>query len=473
MKLLFCGAARSVSGSLHVADTRDGRWMLDCGLFQGRRQDMYTRNAALPVRPESVRGVLLSHAHVDHSGRLPRLVHLGFRGPIYATPATIDFCSLLLADSAYVLRTQTAQLNQRRLERGLAPLPDLYSDDDVRQTLALMQPVQWFDEVPLGPHLRATFIPAGHIPGASSILLREHTPRGDCTLVYSGDIGRINDWIMPDPAIPSGAEFAVLESTYGHCEHRPYAYARSDLARNLRATLAAGGIVVIPAYSVGRTQRLVYELRSLMDAGELPETPLYIDSPLSVEASRAFMRHPAVLNMPDGPERTFARLDALHVVSSEESRALRAQPGPFIVVTASGMCEAGRVLHHLKRNLPDANARVIFVGFCAEDTLGRLLLNKQPAVRINGELVPVNASIDHYDTFSAHADQRGLTEWIQAQPSLRSVFLVHGEEEQAFALAEHLESLTAREVIVPFANEAFELSSAGVRCLEPDEFPVA
>jgi len=471
VKLLFCGAARSVSGSLHVADTPDGRWLLDCGLFQGRRQDMYTRNAALPVHPESIRGVLLSHAHVDHSGRLPRLVHLGFRGPIYATPATIDLCTLLLSDSAYVLRTQTAQLNQRRLERGLAPLPDLYSDDDVRQTLALMQPVAWGDDIALGPHLHALFLPSGHIPGASSIVLREHTPRGDCTLVYSGDVGRTNDWIMPDPAIPSGADFAILESTYGHCEHRPYAYARSDLARHISATVSNGGIVVIPAYSVGRTQRVVYELRGLMDAGELPETPVYVDSPLSVEASRAFTRHPDVLRMPDGAASTFARLDALHVVSSEQSRALRAQPGPFIVVTASGMCEAGRVLHHLKRNLPDPHSRVVFVGFCAEDTLGRLLLNKQPAVRINGELVPVNAHIDHFDTFSAHADQRGLTEWIQSQPSLRSVFLVHGEEPQAFALAEHLENVTAREVIVPFPNEAFDLSCAGVRSLEPEDFP--
>ncbi|MCX7848186.1 MAG: MBL fold metallo-hydrolase [bacterium] len=471
MKVLFCGAARSVSGSLHLVDTRDGRWMLDCGLFQGRRQDMYTRNAALPVRPDSLSGVLLSHAHVDHSGRLPRLVHLGFRGPIYATRATIDFCSLLLADSAYVLRTQTAQINQRRLERGLPPLPDLYTDDDVRQTLALMQPVKWYEELVLGPHLRASFIPAGHIPGASSILLRELSTHGSCSLVYSGDVGRTNDWIMPDPAIPSGADFAILESTYGDCEHRPYLYARSELARNLRSTLAAGGVVVIPAYSVGRTQRLVYELRDLISSGELPNIPVYVDSPLSVEASRAFMRHPDVLHMPDGPDRTFARLQAVHVVSSEESRALRSQPGPFIVLTASGMCEAGRVLHHLKRNLPDPNSRVVFVGFCAEDTLGRLLLNKQPSVRINGEVVPVHAHIDNYDTFSAHADQRGLAQWIQAQPSLRAIFLVHGEEPQAFALAEHLESLTAREVIVPFANEAFSLSPTGVRPLEPNEYP--
>ncbi len=465
MIVQFDGAARSVSGSLHIVGTRDGRWLVDCGLFQGRREDMYVRNAALPPSPETIRGVFLSHAHVDHSGRLPRLVKQGFRGPIYATEATIDLCRILLADSAYVLRTQTSLLNVRRKQRGLPLLPDLYDDMDVQQTISQMVPVEWGTPIAADFSLEATFLPAGHILGASIVVLREHAQDIECVLAFSGDLGRPDDWILPPPAVPPHAHHLVLESTYGDRIHRPYAYARSDLAKNLRATLGHGGIVVVPSFAVGRTQRLVYELRSLMADELIPEVPLYIDSPLSIEASDRFKKHPRYLSPSADAARDFGWLRFIPALTSDESRSLREQAGPYIVVTASGMCEAGRVLHHLRRNLPDPGARILFVGFCAEDTLARLLLEGVESVRISGEHVSVNAAIDQCDTFSAHADRNELAAWAHAQKDVRSIFLVHGEEEQAFALAEHLEQAHLKEIIVPFAGESFELTSAGVQSM--------
>jgi metallo-beta-lactamase family protein len=467
VNVFFHGATRSVSGSLHLLEVQGRRWLLDCGLFQGRRQDMYDCNAGVVPEPARLTGVILSHAHVDHSGRLPRLVKLGYRGPIYASPATIDLCALLLDDSAYVLRTQTRILNLRRAQRNLPPLPDLYGEEDVAQTLQQMAPVAWGAPVTLAPGLSVEFLPAGHILGASIIVVREESVNGRCTLVFSGDIGRAGDWILPDPAVVAEAQHVIVESTYGDKTHRPYPYARAEFARNIGATLRGGGIVVIPAFSVGRTQRVIYELHAMMTAGELPATPVYVDSPLSVEACTRFVNHADALRpLPEGTH-TFTWLDAHNVVSSEESRQLRTQPGPFIVITASGMCEAGRVLHHLSRSLPDAASRVVFVGFCAEGTLGRWLRDGHDSARINGDVIPVRAAIDQFDSFSSHADQPGLLDWVCAHSAARSVFLVHGEEPQTFALAEQLERRIGAEVIVPFAGEGFALTPYGVHSVLP------
>ena len=464
MKIRFFGATRSVSGSLHVIEAGARRFLLDCGLFQGRGQDMYDRNAHLPVPAASVAAVFLSHAHVDHCGNLPRLVAQGFRGPIYATRATIDLCSILLADSAYVLRTQIAQLNQRRERQTLAPLPELYGEDDVAQALRQMTLVQWDQPVQVAEEVSVSFHPAGHIVGASVIAVRELGNGGPCTLVFSGDLGRENDWLFPNPVVPGGAQHLVVESTYGDRCHRPYAYARSEFCREIAATIRTGGRVVIPAFAVGRSQRLLYELHELMRTNELPRIPVYLDSPLSIKASEHFAAHADELGLLPDSAGALDWLQCRYVVSGEESRALLERREPYIVITAAGMCEAGRVLRHLKRNLPDPASRVLFVGFCAADTLGRHLVDGHKQVRIAGETVPVRAGIDWFDTFSSHADQAGLLAWVRAQSEARSVFIVHGEEPQAFALAEQLENDGAREVVVPFANEEFTLTPDAVRC---------
>jgi metallo-beta-lactamase family protein len=421
---------------------------------------MYDCNAGLPLPPSDINGVFLTHAHVDHCGRLPRLVQRGFRGPVFATKATIELCRLLLADSAYVLKSQTSSLNQRRLRRGLPELPELYSDDDVEQTLRQMVPVQWFTPFTPAAGITVEFLPAGHILGAASIVIRDN----ECSVAYSGDLGRHDDWLLQNPALPTGTDYVILESTYGDRQHRPYSYAQSQLSSNLAATVAAGGVVVIPAFSVGRSQRIIYELRALMAGGQIPDVPIYLDSPLSIKASAHFMDNADELR--EDPRELLGDdfLDCHTVATPEESRMLLRKPGPYIVITASGMCEAGRVLYHLERSLPDPRSRIMFVGFCAEDTLGRQLIDGSDMVKINGRAVSVRATIDYFDTFSAHADQDGLTAWACAQKDVKGIFLVHGEEDQAFALAERLENEGSWEIAIPFSGEAFDVTSTVMRC---------
>lgn len=420
---------------------------------------MYDCNAALPVPAADIHGVFLSHAHVDHSGRLPRLVRLGFRGPIYATQATIELCRLLLADSAFVLKSQTASLNQRRVRRGMPELPELYVEEDVEHTLAQMVPVPV--NMPFSPvdGMSVEFLPAGHILGACSIIIRDH----DCSISYSGDLGRNNDWLLPNPAVPASADYVIMESTYGDRQHRPFSYAQSELSRNLAETIAAGGIIVIPAFSVGRSQRIIYELRALMAGAQFPEVPIYLDSPLSIKASEHFIAY--INELREDPRELLGDdfLDCITVVDPEESRELLQKSGPYIVITASGMCEAGRVLYHLENVLPDPRSRILFVGFCAEDTLGRQLIDGTSAVKINGKPVTVRASIDYFDTFSAHADQDGLAAWVRGQQDVKGVFLVHGEEDQAFALAERLESEGNQEIVIPFTGEEFDVTRSAMR----------
>ncbi|MCK5852569.1 MBL fold metallo-hydrolase [bacterium] len=462
MNIIFSGGARMVSGSLHVIHADDRRWFVDCGLFQGGRRDMYTRNAQLPIQAENVAGVFLTHAHVDHSGRLPRLVKQGFTGPIYAAQATIDLCRLLLFDSAFVLHSQTASLNKKRERRGLLPLPDLYSESDVEQTLRQMVPVKWNQTITPSAKLEVTFFCAGHILGASSIILRENNKVAPTTIVFSGDLGRKDEWIMPNPVVPENTDIIVVESTYGDREHRPYSYAKSKLCDNLNSTINAGGRIIVPAFSVGRTQRMLYELNSFIEDGAIPKVPIYLDSPLSIKASELFLEYSNKQSEEISGRIDSNKLNCFNVVSAEDSRHLVTKKGPHIVITASGMCEAGRILYHLKENLPDPLSRVVFCGFCAENTLGRLLIDKHESVKILGKYLQVNAAIDYFDTFSAHADRNELTGWIDKQESASTVFVVHGEEKQSFSLAEKLECECKKEIIVPFQGEKFILSGKNV-----------
>ena len=418
---------------------------------------MYARNAYLPVAPKDVSGVFLSHAHVDHSGRLPRLVKLGFRGPIFATKATIALCELLLFDSAFVLQSQTASLNKKRERRGLPPLPDLYSEKDVEQTLRQMRPINWNEKFSPSQNLEIEFLRAGHILGASSIVVRENICGQKTTLAFSGDLGRNDEWVMPNPLVPHDADAVVLESTYGDREHRPYSYAKSQLRDNLAETLNAGGKIIIPAFSVGRTQRMLFEINSFIENNEIPPTQVFLDSPLSIKASELFLNYSRNKSVELNALIEPKKLNCINVVSADESKQLVAAKSPCIIITASGMCEAGRVLYHLKENLPKSSARVIFCGFCAENTLGRLLIDNQKSVKILGDYIEVNAKINYFDTFSAHADKNELTAWTHAQTEAKTVFIVHGEEKQSFALAEKIESECKKEVIVPLQSEKFNI----------------
>ncbi len=458
----FSGAARAVSGSLHILESGGKVFFLDCGLYQGRREDMYFCNAQMPVEAAQVEGVLLSHAHIDHSGRLPRLVHLGYRGPIYATAETIELCTLLLYDCAYVVQTQTARLNHKRVQRGLSPLPALFTQEDVAQTLRQMVPVEWSKPREIASGTDAEFLPAGHILGASQIVIHRHDSCGAVRLMYTGDLGRSSEWILPVPAHVSEIQHLIVESTYGDMEHRPYTYARSGFRDALRKTIEAGGVVILPAFSVGRTQRMMYETSVMIKTGEIPHVPVYLDSPLSVRASEVFFSSCEVQDaLADDPYGAVWPV-CTPVETARESRRLIDSSGPYIVITASGMCEAGRILHHLERRLPDPQSRVIFVGFCTEGTLGRQLIEGQKTVRIRGKAVRVEAQIDVFNTFSAHADKTELRQRIRSLPHLHSVFIVHGEERKSFAVADMCTRETNAEVIVPFPGETFRLTADGI-----------
>lgn len=463
MRICFSGAARTVSGSLHILECNQRTFLLDCGMYHGWHEDMYAFNAHMPVSAETVHGVFLSHAHGDHCGRIPRLIRCGYRGPIYATAETIELCALLLYDCAYVMRVQTAQINQKRVAAGRAPVPSLYTEDDVAQALRQMVPVAWDTPYQVASGIDVIFRPAGHILGASYILIRYTTSRATMTVAYSGDIGRHTEWVLPDPAPLMEADHVIVESTYGGSTHRPYAYARSAFRDALSTSLNAGGVVIIPAFSVGRTQRLLHEIYLLKQAHEIPQVPVYLDSPLSVRASDVFCRvvRDTMANVDESVLQGVTA--AIPVQTARASRALIHAKKPYIVLTASGMCEAGRVLHHLRHRLPEATSRVIFVGFCAPGTLGRALIEGQKTVRIHRTTVPVAAQIDVFDTFSAHADSDELSAWLApVAHTARSIFIVHGEERRSFALADRCMRETRAEVIVPFPGETFSLTAKGI-----------
>ena len=447
-EIQFSGAAREVTGSCHVVHVNGRTVLLDCGLHQGRRADVHRKNRTLPVDVHHIDAVVLSHAHIDHAGRLPLLVRAGYRGPIFATKATVDLCEIMLADSAHIQMKDAEYLSRRRQEH-LAPL---YDNDDVERTMSLMRGVRYDRPVDVSPGAVATFVDAGHILGSASIVL-------DCTehgatrrLVFSGDIGRSGLPIIRDPSPPAGAHTVLMESTYGNRDHTSVLGAKDDLARVVKETAARGGKVLIPAFAVGRTQELVYDLHQLVDAGVIPRLPIIIDSPLASRATTVFAAHrevfdesePMVRSHRDSSEGLFAFPLLRFTESIEESKALNHQGGPMVIIAASGMAESGRILHHLLNGISDARNTVLVVGFMAEHTLGRRIVERQSVVRVFGDEIPLKAQVAVIGGYSAHADRSELRSWIDAvraqSPALGDVWLVHGETVSQEAFSETLRS---------------------------------
>lgn len=431
----FSGAAREVTGSCHVVHANGRTVLLDCGLFQGRRTDVHRKNQALPADVRRIDAVVLSHAHIDHAGRLPLLVRAGYRGPIFATNATVDLCEIMLADSAHI-QEKDAEFLSRRQRAHLDPL---YDRHDVERTMALMRGVRYDRVVGVSAGITATFVDAGHILGSSSVML-------DCTeggrtrrLAFSGDIGRTGLPIIRDPVPPSGADLVVMESTYGDRDHASVSGSRAALARAVQETAARGGKVLVPAFAVGRTQELVYDLHQLADEGAIPRMPIVIDSPLATKATAVFAAHREVFDQSEpmvaAHERPGESLFDFPLVrfteSVEESKALNRQSGPMVIIAASGMAESGRILHHLREGAADARNTVLVVGFMAEHTLGRRIVERQPVLRVLGDDIALRAQVTVIGGYSAHADRTELAAWLDAvreqSPALGDVWLVHGE----------------------------------------------
>lgn len=471
MKLTFWGAARTVTGSMHELTVGGSRYLLDCGLYQGRRKEAREVNGNLPFAAGSVEAVILSHAHTDHTGNLPTLVKNGFGGPVYATPATTDLCQAMLPDSAYLqerdaefIRKRTRRRRSIGIEDEAEVMEPLYGIADAEAALRLFSSKLCAEPYQAGRGITATHIEAGHMLGSTSLYLELSENGKKTRLAYSGDIGRVNLPIIRDPQPMPPVDYAIMESTYGDRLHKDPGAVKDKLAEAVNRTAARGGRVIAPAFAVGRTQQVVLLLHELFNEQRCPRIPIFVDSPLAVNVTEVFRRHPYLF---DEATNTFLRngedpfgfKQLRYVREVSESKALNDLRGPIMIISASGMCEAGRVLHHLANNIEDGRNTVLVTGFMAENTLGRRIVDKLPEVNIFGEPHRLRAEVVKLNELSGHADQRELLEWLEPMArTLKRVFLVHGEQSQSAALARAIEQRYKLPVSVPARGESFELA---------------
>ena len=442
MKIIFDGAAQTVTGSQHILEVNGYRLLLDCGLYQGKRQEAFLRNRNFSFDPSQVDAALLSHAHMDHSGNLPNLVKHGFHKKIYATDATAHLSNLVLLDSGHIQEVDAAYVNKKNALKGLPLIEPLYTIEDAARVAQYIMPVEYDEVFEPVPGVTAHMADAGHILGSASIVLDVHENGKTLRVWFSGDIGRPGLPLLRDPVLPQEAHILIMESTYGDKSHNDPQAAFDELRQVVQRTIQRGGKVIIPAFAIGRTQELVYSLHQMMDAGEIPPTPVFVDSPLAVNISDVFKQHPECF---DEETQAFVRADRhkgalgfdklTYVRSVEESKALNERKEPMIILSASGMAETGRILHHLKNNIENPLNTILIVSWQAPDTLGRRLAERAPVVKIFGEPYSVKAEVATIGGLSAHAGQDLLVQYVQAtQASLQQAFLVHGEEKPAAAL---------------------------------------
>ncbi|MDH5298311.1 MAG: MBL fold metallo-hydrolase [Desulfobulbaceae bacterium] len=470
MKITIHGAAKTVTGSQHLIEVNNKRLLLDSGLFQGKRKEAFERNRRSFSDGASIDAVVLSHAHIDHSGAIPCLIRNGFRGDIYSTAATRDLCAAMLMDSAAIQERDVEYVNRKhRAPLGKVLFEPLYTREDVVTAMDSFISLSYNRPHQILPGVRLTLVDAGHILGSANIILDidDHATGRSLRLIYSGDIGRPGIPIIRDPTVlRDGCDILIMESTYGNSSHPPYQEAEEQLAALINDTATRGGLVLIPAFAVGRTQQLVYSLHKLFLKGAIPTLPIYVDSPLATRVTDIFRLHPEAYN---GETREFLLKDAhnnpfgfetlRYTRDVEESKELSTLTMPAIIISASGMMENGRILHHLKRRIGDERNTILVTGWQAPDTLGRKIVDRQPMVPILGRQYALRARVEVLTGFSCHADRQELLDWAGAmrlQP--RQTFLVHGEEESASSLAEGLVSqLGLANVAIPEPHQTFEV----------------
>ena len=464
MRLTFWGAARTVTGSMHMLDLDGHRVLMDCGLYQGRRAEARRFNQEFPADPSSIDAVLLSHAHIDHSGLLPKLYQAGFTGRVYATSATRDLCATMLADSAFIQEKDAEWVNRRERRRGPDAVEPLYTAEDARGVMALFDSVEYGQVFQPLPGLAVEYRDAGHILGSATMTLTIREGGRTATLGFTGDVGRGGRPILRDPAPMPDCDYLICESTYGGRVHEPPDRAKDHLARVVGATASRGGKVIIPAFAVGRTQEIVYRLDELTNEGRLPPIPVYVDSPLAVNVTDIFRAHPECYDaelleyMRTDPDPFgFARLT--YVRDVEESKSLNTSRLPMIIISASGMCEAGRILHHLRNNVEDPKNTILIVGYCAPHTLGRRIVERRPEVKIFGEPHRLRAEVEVMNEYSAHADEPELVGFVShLDPRrLKRIFLVHGDPERQLPLARALKAAGYPDASGPGRGETVEL----------------
>jgi metallo-beta-lactamase family protein len=464
MKITFHGAAGEVTGSQHLIETDNLRVLLDCGLFQGSRAKSRKKNERFHCEPTKLDGVVLSHAHIDHSGNLPGLYRAGFRGPIFCTRATADIAGIMLRDSAKI-QAEDARYLPRQLKQGHPPLEPLYDEKHVREVEKLFEPLDYGEWHDLSPEFRLRFSDAGHILGSAITEMQIEDAGEMRRVVFTGDLGRRHLPLLRDPTLVGGCDVLISEATYGNKAHPPPQNLKADLLRIVSDAANKGGRVIIPAFSLGRTQQIVYFLNELMEEGSLASIPFFVDSPLATRLTEVYRRHQH--EMDEEAQQSLRFDDDLfefpglqYVQSRQESAALNRRKGSFVVISASGMCENGRVVHHLKHAISNEKNTVIIIGYQAEHTLGRRIVERQPTVRIFDRDISLRAKVEVLNGLSAHADAEDFKWWYEhmaRESGIGQAFLVHGESKSLEAMASLIHDFCDEDAIIPELHQSFEV----------------
>ncbi len=464
MKIHFLGATRTTTGSMYLFEINGKRLLLECGLYQGHRAESIHRNWNFPFDPRQIDAVVLSHAHIDHSGNLPNLVKMGYDGPIHCTDATRDLCGIMLIDSAHIQEQDALFVSKWNAKKHKPPVEPLYHVVDAEKAVKQLVPHPYDQPVQVVDGVTVTFRDAGHILGSAQVVLDIQEKDRKFRWLFSGDVGRGGDEILRDPVAVQDVDYLQIESTYAGREHAVRTDADATVCRLVDETLKQKGKVIIPSFSVGSTQQIVYVLHEITVSGCLEPAPIFVDSPLSVNATEIYRRHTECYNDSIAKflreqSNPFGMANLTYITNVEDSKKLNDRTEPMIIISASGMCEAGRIRHHLKNNIGDKKNLVFFIGYCAEGTLGDQILKGKSPVNIFGEPNTVRAKIASLDTYSGHADRNELKQYVQKMSgNMRRIFCIHGEEEQCLAHAETLRALKPKaNVLVPEYQQVVEI----------------
>ena len=464
MKVKFCGATRTTTGSMFLLKVNNQKILLECGLYQGKRSESNDRNKNFPFDPKQVDLAILSHSHIDHCGNFPNLVKQGFKGNIFCTHATRDLAGIMLEDSARIQQHDAEYVSKKRAKKGEPPVEPLYSIEDAAQAVRQFVSLNYDRPMNIADGVKLTFSDAGHILGSAQVILDIKEGDKEIRYLFTGDIGRGGHAILRDPEPVEGVDVLHIESTYGNRLHGDRDMSIVEIAKGIIETAHRGGKIIIPAFSVGRTQLVVYTLHQLQESGDLPDIPIFVDSPLSVNATEVFRLHPECFNEEiytflrekDNP---FGMENLQYIRQVSRSIKLNQLKGPAIIISSSGMCEGGRIRHHLKNNIEDPRNLVLFVGYCAQHTLGSRIVNGDSPVNIFGEPYEVKAQVARHDAFSGHADRDELVTHVEASSGkMKDIYVVHGEEGSALAFGDTLQSINPKSrVTVPVLNQELDV----------------
>ena len=463
MKIRFLGGVRSVTGSMHVIEADGKSVLLDCGLFYGHREEANRRNRNLPFDSSDIAAAIVTHAHIDHAGNIPTLCKKGFSGPIYSTFATHDLCGILLQDSAQIQLGDAKYLNRKKSRRGLPPIEPIYIREEAERAMRQFIAVGYGRPTRITPAITLTMMHSGHMLGAAVAVLDVRENGRSTRVAFTGDLGRERVPIIKAREPAENIDVLVMESTYGNRSHPPFSSIKNELAEIVNRTYSRGGRIIIPAFSVGRTQQVVYALHRLAEAKAIPLLPIFVDSPLSVNATEIYRIHPECYNEETydylrDDKNPFGFENITYIRKTSDSIKLNDSPHPCVIISSSGMCEAGRILHHLRHTIDKEENAIVIVCFCAKNTLGKRIVEKEERVRILGEEYELRAEVAVMNAFSAHADRDELISYAQSlSPPPPMTYLVHGDEDQSLALAEHLRASGLANVTVPMPGDEVEI----------------